>query len=90
MALCSGLSGVVWVTVPAGPTRVTWVIRPSCRFDVSPSLAAAAFGDSGQQKGQPADQDVGADAMFEAVETGRSSRWVFRSRKPRSASSKFL
>jgi hypothetical protein len=31
-------------------------------------LAAAAFGDAGQQQGQPADQDVGADAVFQAVE----------------------
>jgi hypothetical protein len=31
-------------------------------------LAAAAFGEAGQQQGQPADQDVGADAVFEAME----------------------
>ena len=31
-------------------------------------MAGGAFGDAGQQQGQPADQDVGVDAVFEAVE----------------------
>src|SRR4029453_4952575 len=32
MAFCSAVMGVVWTTVPAGPARVTWVIRPSFRL----------------------------------------------------------
>lgn len=36
--------------------------------DVSPRLAAVTFGDAGQQEGEPADEDVGVDAVFEAVE----------------------
>ncbi|GAA0713816.1 hypothetical protein Drose_26090 [Dactylosporangium roseum] len=31
-------------------------------------MAGAAFGDAGQQQGQPADEHVRADAVFEAVE----------------------
>ena len=30
----------------------------------------AAFGDADEQQRQPADQDVGADAVFEPVEDG--------------------
>ena len=36
--------------------------------DPSPGLAGLAFGDADQQQGEPAEQDVGADAVFEAVE----------------------
>jgi hypothetical protein len=32
VAFCSGRSGVVCTTKPAGPVRVTWTIRPSCRL----------------------------------------------------------
>src|SRR5947207_11861077 len=32
MAFCSAVGGVVCTTVPAGPARVTWLIRPSCRL----------------------------------------------------------
>ena len=38
--------------------------------DPSPGLAGRAFGDPDQQQGEPADDDVGADAVFEAVEDG--------------------
>jgi len=46
--------------------------------DVSPGKAAAAFRDAGQQQGQPADQDVGADAVFEAVEHRASQQGRFQ------------
>ena len=38
--------------------------------DPSPALAALAFGDPDQQQREPADDDVGADAVFEPVEDG--------------------
>ena len=36
--------------------------------DAAPGGAGAAFGDADEQQRQPAQQDVGADAMFESVE----------------------
>src|SRR5688500_16730285 len=65
MAFCSVVSGVVWATVPAGPARVTWLIRPSCRLmfrQVWPLPRSAT------RVSSRASQDVGADAVFEAVE----------------------
>jgi hypothetical protein len=41
---------------------------PELPVDVSPGFAAAAFGDPGQQQRQPADEDMRADAVLEAVE----------------------
>lgn len=38
--------------------------------DPSPRLVGLAFGDADQQEGQPAEQDVRADAVFDAVEDG--------------------
>ncbi len=53
--------------------------------DPPPGDAGAALGDADEEQRQPAQEDVGADAGFEAVGTGRSSRVDLRSRKPRSA-----
>lgn len=38
--------------------------------DGSPRLAGLAFGDADQQQRQPGQQDVRADAVFEAVKDG--------------------
>ena len=62
------VSGVVWTTVPAGPVRVTAWSRPSSVAMRAPGLAGAAFGDPDEQQREPAEQDVGADAVFEPVE----------------------
>jgi hypothetical protein len=68
MAFCSGLSGG-GLHDGAGRSGEGHLGDSSeLPVDVSPGLAAAAFGDAGQEQGQPADQDVGADAVFEAVE----------------------
>jgi hypothetical protein len=37
------------------------------QVDPPPALAGLAFGDADQQQGQPAQQDVGADAPLQAV-----------------------
>ncbi|WP_019901190.1 hypothetical protein [Salinispora arenicola] len=68
MALCSGLSGVVCTTVPGGSGEGDLADSSELPADVSPCLAGGAFGDADEQYGQPADQDVGADAVLEAVE----------------------
>ena len=38
--------------------------------DAPPGRPGAAFGDADEQQRQPADQDVGADAVLEPVEDG--------------------
>jgi hypothetical protein len=38
--------------------------------DPPPALVGGAFGDPDQQQGEPADDDVGVDAVLEAVEDG--------------------
>ena len=52
-----------------------------------PGVAGGGLGDADEQQGEPAQQDVGADAVFEPVVdrvAGRGS--VFMSRQPRSTS----
>src|SRR6266851_1205168 len=44
--------------VPAGPAKVR------------PGVAAGVLGDAGEEEGQPAQEDVGADAVFPAVVDG--------------------
>jgi hypothetical protein len=38
--------------------------------DIAPALASGAFGDAGGHEREPADRDLGADAMLEPVEDG--------------------
>jgi hypothetical protein len=64
------LSGVVWMTVPAEPWRVTGCRRPSSVGDARPGGVTSPFGDAGQQEREPVQEKVGADARFDAVEHG--------------------
>ena len=57
---------------------------------VRPGLAAGVLGDPGQEQGEPAEDDVGADAVLALVVTGRRSMTCFMSRQPRSTSSSCL
>ena len=67
----SSLGGVVWRNIPAGPVKV-----PTCRRCSSSrarpgrarSGAGAGLDDPDQEQGEPAEQDVGADAVFEPVD----------------------
>ena len=38
--------------------------------DVAPGVVCLAFGDADEEEREPADEDVGADALLEAVEDG--------------------
>jgi hypothetical protein len=66
----SGLVGsVVWRKVPAGPVQVTACWRwNSARilFQVWP----AVLGDADEEQGEPAEDDVGADAVLAPVVDG--------------------
>ena len=64
------VSGVVWTAVPALPVRATAWTRAEFGGDAPPGRPGAAFGDADEQQRQPADQDVGADAVLEPVEDG--------------------
>jgi hypothetical protein len=55
-----------------------------------PGLAGGVLGDPGQEEDEPAEDDVGADAVFSAVVDGRRSMTCFMSRQPRSTSSSCL
>ena len=61
---------MVCATVPAVPVRVTRCRRCEFERDPPPGLAGLAFGDADQQQREPAEQDVRADAVLEAVEDG--------------------
>ena len=50
------------------PARVTARDPAGSVAQGAPGLPRTAFGDADQQQGEPADQDVGADAVFEPVE----------------------
>ena len=63
MAAWAGLILVRWRKVPAGPVKVL-----AAQF--GPGLAAGALGDAGQEQREPAQDDVGADALFLAVVDG--------------------
>src|SRR3954447_22570640 len=53
-----------------------------------PGAYGTGLDEAHQGQGQPAEQHVGADALFAAVvDGGRSSRWAVRSRRPRSTCS---
>nr|WP_170160658.1 hypothetical protein [Prauserella muralis] len=63
-------SGVVWTAVPAVPVRVTAWTRPSSvamRRQVMPARRSA---DPDEEQGEPAEQHVGADAVFEPMKNG--------------------
>jgi len=51
--------------------------------DDRPGLGGGGLGDADQQQGQPAEQDVGVDAVFEVVVDRRRSRVGFMSGQPR-------
>jgi hypothetical protein len=56
--------------------------------DGGPGAAGTGPDEAHQQQGQPAEQHVGADALFAAViDRARSSEWAVRSRQPRSTCS---
>ena len=82
--------GVTWTTLPADPVRVTAWTRPSSMAIRRQVSAGASFGDADEQQGEPAEQDVGADAWFEAVEDGPQLEGGLQVAEPRSASSRFL
>src|SRR6478736_9722537 len=84
------VSGVVWTAVPALPVRATAWTRPSSvamRRQVDPVRRSAT------RTSSSASQQIRTWARMRCWsrwKTGRSSRFDFRSRKPRSASRRFL
>ncbi|MEU3278741.1 hypothetical protein ABZ698_16875 [Streptomyces antibioticus] len=54
--------------------------------DLRPGVTGGGLGDPDQQEGEPAQDDVGADAFFEAVVDGPQVDDLFMSRQPRSRS----
>ncbi len=58
--------------------------------EVAPGLAGLALAEADEQQREPADQDVRADALLEAVEDRAQAEVPLRSRNERSASSRFL
>ena len=70
MWAAKGVGGVVCSMVPSGPVSVTRYRALEFEGDLSPGVAGLAFGDADQEEREPADQDVGADAVLEAVEDG--------------------
>lgn len=74
MVRCESVGRVVCWTVPAGPSRVTrW--RHCSSVAIRRQLSGGAVGDSDQQQGEPADDDVGPDAVPESVEEGAARAW---------------
>jgi len=65
------------------------MIRPVWRRIVR-QVGGSAFGDADEQQREPAEQDVAADAVLKAVEHRPQEQFAFHSRKPRSASRRFL
>jgi len=55
-----------------------------------PGLPGRVLGDADEQQGEPAQDEVGANALFEPVVDSRRSRTDFISRQPRSTSSSCL
>ena len=78
MVFCSGRSGVVWVMVPAWPGEGDLFEPGGFAADIAPALIAGALGDAGAQEREPADQDVGADAVLEPVEDGPEQQLGFQ------------
>ncbi len=66
-ARCLSVSSVVCTTVPAGPARVTAAIRDSSVLMVF-QVSGGLLSDPGEQQCQPADQHMGPDPGFQAVE----------------------
>jgi hypothetical protein len=61
---------VRWRKVPAGPVRGADVDAVELAADVRPGVPAGVLGVPGQEQGEPAEEDVGADAFFLAVVDG--------------------
>ena len=61
---------VAWRKVPAGPVQVTACWRWSSAADPVPGLAGRVLGDADEQEGEPAEDDVGADAVLAPVVDG--------------------
>ena len=64
---CGLVSSVVWRTVPAGPVKVTACRRCSFGADALPGPARGGLGDADQEQREPAEHDVGADAVLAPV-----------------------
>ncbi len=64
----AGVSRVLCWTWPAEPPSVTKVDALEFVAQVAPGVAGLAFAEAHEQQREPADQDVGADALLEAVE----------------------
>lgn len=76
---------------PGRPGQFGRVDATMLRRHLAPGHRAPTLGDADEQQREPAQQDVRADAILEAVEdSGRSSSVDSRSLKPRSASKRFL
>jgi hypothetical protein len=58
--------------------------------DPPPALVGRALGDPDQEQGEPADDDVGPDAVLEPVEDGAQLERGLQVAKERSASRRFL
>src|SRR2546423_6691079 len=70
MAAWAGLISVRWRKVPVVPVKAPTWIRSSWRRSSGQVAAQGVLGDAGEQEGEPAQDDVGADALFLAVVDG--------------------
>ena len=68
MAAWVGVVAVRRSMVPAGAGEGAEVHLVECVSQVPPGVVGAGLGDADQQEGEPAQHDVGADAVLEAVE----------------------
>ena len=60
--------------VPAGPVKVpTWMLV-ELAAQVGPGPAGGVLGDAGEEEGEPAEDDVGADAVLAPVVDGAAGR----------------
>ena len=67
MACWAGVRSAVWRKVPAGPVKVPRVSWAELVGDLVPGGAGGGLGDADEQQGEPAQDDVGADPLFQPV-----------------------
>src|SRR5215468_8524810 len=61
------VSSVRWRNVPAGPVKVPMWRRSRCRRMAGQVPQCGGLDDPDEQEGEPAQDDVGADALFQVV-----------------------
>ena len=88
VALLAGGPGGL-LDLPGGAGEGDEVEAFELAAEVAPGVAGLALAEADEQQREPADQDVRADAVLEAVEDGAQAQDALE-RKERSASSRFL